>query len=231
MAFEMITRRSFLRVGALAGAALMGGGLLSACSSNEQPAAKADENQAKSGQTQETQQPASQSGAESAQQSAAGTGKVLVAYYSAQGHTKAVAETLADELGTDLFEIVPQQPYSAADLNWNDDNSRVSREHDDESLRDVPLAKATPDNFADYDTVLLGYPIWWGIAAWPTDRFATGNDFSGKRVITFCTSSSSGLGNSGQLLANAAGTGNWEDGKRFSSSASDDEVRTWARQI
>lgn len=99
------------------------------------------------------------------------------------------------------------------------------------ALRDTPLVQTAPDNFADYDTVLLGYPIWWGIAAWPTGHFATDNGFAGKRVIPFCTSSSSGLADSGELLAQAADTGNWEDGHRFSSSASDSEVRAWARQI
>ncbi len=228
MAVEMITRRNFVKISMLASAAFVGGGMLSACAPAERSSTQASD----SGAGQSSQNSASTSQqAQTQTQPSSDLGKVLVAYYSAQGHTKAVAETLADELGADLFEIVPEQPYSAADLNWNDDNSRVSREHDDESLRDTPLAKATPDNFADYDTVLVGYPIWWAIAAWPTDHFATGNDFSGKRVITFCTSSSSGLANSGQLLANAAGTGNWEDGRRFPSSASEDEVRAWARQI
>lgn len=228
MAYEMITRRNFVKIGMLASAAFVGGGMLSACAPAEQSSTQASDSGA--GQSSQSSASTSQQ-AQTQTQPSSGLGKVLVAYYSAQGHTRAVAQTLADELGADLFEVVPQQPYSAADLNWNDDNSRVSCEHDDESLRDVPLEKATPDNFADYDTVLLGYPIWWGIAAWPTGRFATGNDFSGKRVITFCTSSSSDLANSGQLLANAAGTGNWEDGRRFPSSASEDEVRTWARQI
>ena len=228
MAFEMITRRNFVKVGALAGAALVGGGALSACAPAEQSTTQASGSDA--GKDSQGSASASQQ-AQTPNRSSTDLGKVVVAYYSAQGHTKAVAETLADELGADLFEIVPEQPYSGADLNWNDSNSRVSREHDDESLRDVPLAQTTPDGFADYDTVLLGYPIWWAIAAWPTDHFAADNDFSGKRVITFCTSASSGLANSGQLLATAAGTGNWEDGRRFSSSASEDEVRTWARQI
>ncbi len=155
-------------------------------------------------------------------------GKVLVAFYSAQGHTKRVAEAAADELGADLFEIVPQDVYSDEDLNWTNDQSRVTREHEDESLRDVPLVQTTPDNWADYDTVLLGYPIWWAIAAWPCDHFAADNDFTGKKVIPFCTSASSELGQSGELLANAAGTGDWQEGQRFSSGASDDEVRTWA---
>ena len=228
MAVEMITRRNFVKIGVLASAALVGGGMLSACASAEQSSAQASDSDA--GQSSQSSASTSQQ-AQTQTQPSPDLGKVLVAYYSAQGHTKAVAETLADELGADLFEIVPEQPYSGADLNWNDSNSRVAREHDNESLRDTPLARTTPDGFADYDTVLVGYPIWWAIAAWPTDRFATGNDFSGKRVIAFCTSSSSGLANSGQLLANAADTGNWEDGRRFPSSASEDEVRTWARQI
>ena len=228
MAFEMITRRNFVKISMLASAAFVGGGMLSACAPAEQSSTQASDSGA--GQSSQSSASTSQQ-AQTQTQPSPDLGKVLVAYYSAQGHTKAVAETLADELGADLFEIVPQQPYSAADLNWNDDSSRVSREHDDESLRDTPLVQTTPDGFADYDTVLLGYPIWWGIAAWPMNHFATDNDFTGKRVITFCTSSSSDLANSGQLLANAAGTGNWEDGRRFPSSASEDEVRTWARQI
>ncbi|WP_322354743.1 flavodoxin [Paratractidigestivibacter sp.] len=157
--------------------------------------------------------------------------KVLVAYYSAQGHTKRVAEAAAAELGADLFEIVPAEVYTDDDLNWTNDQSRVTREYEDESLRDVPLAQTTPDNWADYDTVLLGYPIWWAIAAWPTNHFASDNDFAGKKVIPFCTSASSGLGQSGQLLADAAGTGDWQSGQRFSSGASDDEVRSWAKSI
>ena len=157
--------------------------------------------------------------------------KVLVAYYSAQGHTKRVAEAAADELGADLFKIVPQEVHSDADLNWTNSESRVSREHDDESLRDVPLAQTTPDDWADYDTVLLGYPIWWAIAAWTCDHFTADNDFTGKNVIPFCTSTSSSLGQSGKLLANAAGTGDWQDGQRFSSAASDSEVLAWAAGI
>lgn len=153
--------------------------------------------------------------------------KILVVYYSATGSTKAVAETIADTTGADLFEITPVDPYTSDDLNWTDDNSRVSIEHNDESKRDVPLTKTTPDNWADYDTVFIGYPIWWGIAAWPVNNFVKGNDFSGKTVIPFCTSTSSGLGQSGDLLADMAGTGNWQDGERFSSGASSSKVESW----
>lgn len=157
--------------------------------------------------------------------------KTLVVYYSATGSTKAVAETIANTAGADLFEITPVDPYTSDDLNWTDDNSRVSVEHNDESKRDVPLTKTTPDNWADYDTVFIGYPIWWGIAAWPVNNFVKGNDFSGKTVIPFCTSTSSGLGRSGDLLADMAGTGNWQDGERFSSGASSSKVESWVNGL
>ena len=130
---------------------------------------------------------------------------VLVVYFSAQGHTEAVSEQIAENLGADLFEIVPTDEYTSDDLNWTDSDSRVSREHDDEALRDVELVSTTVDNWEDYDTILIGYPIWWGIAAWPVNTFVEANDFSGKTVIPFCTSSSSGLGQSGELLADLAG--------------------------
>lgn len=157
--------------------------------------------------------------------------KILVVYYSATGSTKAVAETIADTSRADLFEITPVDPYTSDDLNWTDDNSRVSVEHNDESKRDVELTQVTPDNWDDYDTVFVGYPIWWGIAAWPVNNFVKDNDFSGKTVIPFCTSSSSGLGQSGDLLADMAGTGDWQDGERFSSGASSSNVESWVNGL
>ena len=159
------------------------------------------------------------------------TGKTLVVYYSASGRTKTVAETIAETAGADLFEIVPDEPYTSEDLDWTNDDSRVSREHDNESLRDVELVKVTPDNWDSYDTILIGYPIWWGISAWPVDNFVKGNDFSGKTVIPFCTSSSSGLGQSGTLLEQMAGTGTWQEGQRFSSGASASEVQDWVNSL
>ena len=135
-------------------------------------------------------------------------GRTLVVYFSAQGHTEAVAEQIAENLGADIFEIVPADEYTSDDLDWTDDNSRVTREYEDESLRDVQLVSTEVPNWEDYDTIIIGYPIWWGIAAWPVNTFVEANDFSGKTVIPFCTSSSSGLGQSGELLADAAGTGN-----------------------
>ena len=156
---------------------------------------------------------------------------VLVVYYSATGNTAEVAQYIADSTGGDLFEIQPVEPYTDDDLNWTDDNSRVSQEHADESLRDVELVADTVDNWDQYDTVFIGYPIWWGIAAWPVDGFVEANDFSGKTVIPFCTSSSSGLGESGQLLADMAGTGDWQEGQRFRSGASQEDVQSWIDEL
>ena len=158
-------------------------------------------------------------------------GKTLVVYFSGSGNTKRVAENIADATGGTLFELVPATPYTSEDLNWTLSGSRVNREHDDESLRDVPLVATTPENFSDYDTVFLGYPIWWGIAAWPVNNFVKNNDFSGKTVIPFATSSSSGMGQSGKLLADMAGTGNWKDGQRFSSGASESSVKDWVNSL
>ena len=159
------------------------------------------------------------------------SGGVLVVYYSATGNTEAVAGYIAEATGGDLFELEPVEPYSDADLNWTDENSRVTQEHEDESLRDVELATDTVDNWDSYDTVFIGYPIWWGIAAWPVDGFVEANDFTGKTVIPFCTSSSSGLGQSGELLAEMAGTGDWQDGERFRSSASQEDVTEWVNSL
>ena len=159
------------------------------------------------------------------------TGKILVVYFSAQNHTEAVAQRIAENLNADIFEITPVDEYTSDDLNWNDDNSRVTREHEDESLRNVELTSTTVENWDSYDTVLIGYPIWWGIAAWPVDTFVKANDFNGKTVIPFCTSSSSGLGQSGELLAEEANGGNWLEGHRFRSNSSDSGIKSWTDSI
>ena len=150
-----------------------------------------------------------------------------MAYFSATGNTEAAAGYIADALGADTFAITPAEPYSSDDLNWSDENSRVSREHEDPALQTVALAETTPENWEDYDTVFIGYPIWWGVAAWPVSSFVEANDFTSKTVIPFCTSSSSGLGESGTLLEQAAGTGEWLDGQRFSGSVSESDVTQW----
>ena len=155
------------------------------------------------------------------------SGRTLVVYFSATGNTEAAASYIAALTSGDLVELEPVEPYTSDDLNWTDSNSRVTLEHEDESLRDVALVADTVDNWDAYDRVFIGYPIWWGIAAWPVNGFVEANDFTGKTVIPFCTSSSSGLGESGQLLADLAGTGNWLEGHRFSSNVSESDVQAW----
>jgi flavodoxin len=157
----------------------------------------------------------------------ANVGKTLVVYYSATNHTENVASVIASAANADVFELVPVEEYSSDDLDWTDDNSRVVKEHDNTELRDIELVETNVADWESYDTVFIGYPIWWQIAAWPVDGFVKSNDFSGKTVIPFCTSSSSGIGDSGKLLAEEAGTGDWQEGMRFSSSVSDDEVTEW----
>ena len=190
---------------------------LAACSTNQSPSESTPEEQPDS--SAEAQQPTDEAG------------KTLVVYYSATGNTENVANYIATATDGDLFELEPAEPYSDADLNWTDDNSRVVREHDDESLRDIELVADTVENWDSYDTVFIGYPIWWGIAAWPVNGFIEANDFTGKTVIPFCTSSSSGLGKSGELLAEMAGTGDWQEGRRFRSGVSESDVTAWVESL
>lgn len=159
------------------------------------------------------------------------TGKTIVVYYSAQNHTKNVATKIAENLSADIFEIVPEQVYTDEDLDWTNQDSRVSREHDNVSLRNIAIKSTDVPNWDAYDTVLLGYPIWWGIAAWPTDTFVKGVDFGDKTVIPFCTSQSSGVGESATLLKDEAKGGNWQSGYRFSQNATDSEIKTWTDNL
>ena len=205
---------------------------LAACGGND---SSADDQSAN--QTQEEAAPPADTEENTAAPESSGNGaaaadsNVLVVYYSASGNTETAANYIAQAAGGDIFEITPVEPYTSDDLNWTDDNSRVSREHEDESLRDVELTTTEVENWDSYDTVFIGYPIWWGIAAWPVDGFVEANDFSGKTVIPFCTSSSSGLGQSGELLAQLAGTGDWQEGQRFRSSASQEDVNEWVDSL
>ncbi len=159
------------------------------------------------------------------------TGKTLVVYFSAQNHTKSLAEKIAKKLDADLFEIVPQEKYTSEDLNYNDENSRVSIEHNDKTKRHILLEQTTPDNWDSYETVIIAYPIWWGIAAWPTDSFVMGNTFDNKKVFPICTSASSGLGDSTKNLKSISSGGTWYDGYRFSSNASDQDIDNWLKTI
>lgn len=178
-------------------------------------------------QPSESSTEASTESSDEAQETEGESGKTLVVYYSASGNTEAVAGYIAEATNADTLELVPVEPYSDEDLDWTTDGSRVNKEHDDESLRDIELVETTVADWDSYDTVFIGYPIWWGIAAWPVDGFTRANDFTGKTVIPFCTSASSGLGESGELLAEAAGTGNWLEGQRFSSRPSAEDVQAW----
>lgn len=157
--------------------------------------------------------------------------KALIIYYSAQGHTKKIAEQIAANLQADLFEITPKQKYTEKDLDWTKDNSRASREFANESKRDIELATTDIPNWSDYDTILIGYPIWWGISAWPVNSFVKAQDFSNKTVIPFCVSHSSDLGDSAKLLQQDANTGNWAEGHRFYQDASPNDIKSWTDSL
>ena len=168
--------------------------------------------------------------ADPAEQSA---GNTLVVYFSATGNTGEAAGYIASITGADVFEILPADPYTSEDLTWTDPESRVSTEHDARVAGEtvtVELTQTTPDNWDSYDTVFIGYPIWWGEAAWPVESFVRANDFTGKTVIPFCTSASSSIGESGRLLAELAGTGDWLEGQRFPSGVTQRDVEAWLDQ-
>ena len=207
---------------------------LAACGSANKPASSTTQPETSAPTEQPATEPSESSStapAESEPETQPETGKTLVVYYSASGNTERVAKDIAEAAGADRFEIVPTEVYTSDDLDWTNPDSRVSREHDDESLRDVPLTTTEVPDWDSYDTVFIGYPIWWGIAAWPVDTFVKNNDFTGKTVIPFATSSSSGMGQSGSLLADMAGTGEWQEGQRFSSGVSSDDVQSWVNGL
>ncbi len=160
---------------------------------------------------------------------AAGGGKILVAYFSASGNTEDTARKLADGLGADIFEIRPEQPYTDDDLNYRNPASRVSKEHGDEAAR--PAVAGKVDNMEQYSVVFVGYPVWWGKAPRIMSTFIESYDFSGKTLIAFCTSASSGFGESDSALRSAAGGSTWLEGRRFSPGASSDEVMQWANGL
>ena len=153
----------------------------------------------------------------------------IVVYFSATGNTHSIAESIANGLSADIYAIVPKNTYSDADLDYNDNNSRSTLEMNDVSAR--PEILGTIGNFEQYDTVFLGYPIWWGEAPRILDTFVESYDFTGKTIIPFCTSASSGIGSSADTLEELAGTGNWMNGQRFNESESADKVLEWAKQF
>ena len=211
-------------------AGVMTAGLLSGCGASEDTQDQSDST-AQSDQSADETSSDTEANTEDTSDGGASDGKTLVVYYSATGNTEAVANYIADATGGDLFEIEPVEPYTDADLDWTDDNSRVSQEYADESLRDVELVSTTVEGFDEYENIFVGYPIWWQVAAWPVNQFIENNDFTGKTVIPFCTSASSGIGDSGQLLEEMAGTGNWLEGQRFRSSVSEEDVVAWVDSL
>ncbi len=157
--------------------------------------------------------------------------KTLIAYFSATGSTEQVATYIASETGGMLLKLTPEDPYTEEDLDYNDDNSRVVNEYNNPEQRNIKLEESTISDFDDYDTIFVGYPIWWGIAAWPINDFVEANNFEGKTVIPFCTSASSGLGDSAKQLKELSNGGNWLEGMRFSSGVSQDEVVDWINEL
>lgn len=175
----------------------------------------------------------------------AGNPKILIAYFTwaenavpdenvdataspsvtEPGHVGQLARWVQEETGGDLFSIRVTEPYSS---DWDECLDRANGENRDNIH---PELEAVLESTADYDTVFIGYPIWWGIAAWPVDTFVEANDFAGKTVIPFCTSSSSGIGDSGELLADLAGTGDWQTGERFRSGADESDVQEWVNGL
>lgn len=154
--------------------------------------------------------------------------KILVAYFSASGVTERVAKKMADATGTDLFEIKPDQPYTREDLNWMDKNSRSTVEMKDRNCR--PAIAEKPD-VSDFNVILVGFPVWWYREPSIIDTFMESTDFTGKTVVPFCTSGGSGLGDSAKNMQALAPGAKVLEGKRFSASASSDELKKWAEQF
>lgn len=158
-----------------------------------------------------------------------GGARVLVAYFSAANTTKPLAEYVADSLGADIYEIVPQTPYTSADLNYGNSSSRTTVEMNDPDAR--PAISGSVENMEQYDIVFIGYPIWWGQAPRIVSTFLEGYDFGGKTIVPFCTSNSSGMGSSAQNLHSLTNGANWLDGQRFSGGTSRNAMVDWVNSL
>lgn len=150
---------------------------------------------------------------------------ILVAYFSATGTTKGVAERIASVTGGDLYEILPAEPYTEEDLNYNDSSSRTTIEQNDKSVR--PEIGSEELSLEGYTTLYLGFPIWWGEEPRILDTFVEKYSFEGITIIPFCTSASSGIGRSGSNMESLAGSGTWLEGERFSGNVSEEELQAW----
>ena len=155
--------------------------------------------------------------------------KVLVAYFSATGTTEGVAEHIANGLNADIYEIVPEQPYTSADLDWNDNDSRSTIEMNDPNAR--PAISGSVENMEQYDVVFIGYPIWWGEAPRIVSTFMESYDFSGKTIVPFCTSGGSGVGSSATNLEQLTSGANWLEGRRLNGRDSQDTVMEWVNSL
>ena len=155
--------------------------------------------------------------------------KVLVAYFSATGTTKGVAEHIANGLNADIYEIVPEDPYTDADLNYNDNNSRTTIEMNDPNAR--PAISGSVENMEQYDIIFVGYPIWWGEAPRIVSTFMESYDFSGTTIVPFCTSGGSGIGSSASNLERLTSGATWLDGRRLNGSDSQDTVMEWVNSL
>ena len=154
--------------------------------------------------------------------------KALVAYFSASGVTKKLAANLSEAIGADLFEIVPEKPYSKLDLMWMNPKSRSSVEMKDRSCR--PAISSKVEDISQYDVIFLGFPVWWYREPSIINTFAESYDFSGKKIIPFATSGSSGIGDSGKNIGELAKGATVDAGLRFKAKASADELKAWAEK-
>ena len=179
-----------------------------------------------SGKTAEKATSAPAQSAQADSKALAAKGKILVAYFSATGHTRTLAENTAKALNADLYEIRPEVPYSKEDLNYNDETTRATVEQKNDSARPKLADKDAP--IANYDTIVLAYPIWWGQAPRIMDTFVESYDFTGKKVTAICTSGGSDIGSSADYLQKLTkGKAEWKPGKLFSPQAKAEEIKSW----
>ena len=179
-----------------------------------------------SGKTEEKAAPAPAQTAQAESKAPAAKGKILVAYFSATGNTRTLAENTAKALNADIYEIRPEVPYSKEDLNYNDESTRATVEQKNDSARPKLADKNAP--IANYDTIVLAYPIWWGQAPRIMDTFVESYDFTGKKLTAVCTSGGSDIGTSADYLQKLTkGKAEWKAGKLFSPQAKAEEIKSW----
>lgn len=154
---------------------------------------------------------------------------VLVAYFSASGVTAGLAARLAEAIGAEIFEIVPEQPYTSADLNWHDQNSRSSLEMKDVSSR--PAISSKIEDISRYDVILVGFPIWWYREPSIIDTFMEAYDFSGKTVVPFATSGGSSMGSSSRNMQDLAPKARVLEGRRFAANAEQTQLAEWLNSL